>query len=166
MSTILVKIFATALVLGQVTTRPDAVKPEFDPVRDQAEVVRILRDGCAHMRKAFDIEDINLDDLIATAMDDPQALTADIKALRGLSFGDLIAAYRQFCKNETVDKSPVDLGEVIAFYNAAVADLPDHATLKNKKLPGMTVVLDGKGERFAEVFEPEHRRVWVPLGEI
>jgi hypothetical protein len=28
------------------------------------------------MRKAFDIEDINLEDLIATAMDDPQALPA------------------------------------------------------------------------------------------
>ena len=28
MSTILVKIFATALVLSQVTTRPDAVKPD------------------------------------------------------------------------------------------------------------------------------------------
>ena len=74
MSTILVKIFATALVLSQVTTQPEAVKTEFDPVRDQAEVVQLLRDGCTQMRKAFDIEDINLDDLIATAMDDPQAL--------------------------------------------------------------------------------------------
>src|SRR5689334_7382556 len=117
MSTILVKMFATALVLSQVTTRPDAVKPQFDPVTDQAAVVQILRDGCAHMRKAFDIEDINLDDLIATAMDDPKALNTDIKALRGLSFNDLITAYRQFCKNETVAQSPVDLGEVIRFYN-------------------------------------------------
>ncbi|MFL4986006.1 MAG: transglycosylase domain-containing protein, partial [Xanthobacteraceae bacterium] len=166
MSTILVKIFATALVLSQVTTRPDAVKPQFDPVRDQAEVVQILRDGCARMRKAFDIEDINLDDLIATAMDDPQALNADIKALRGLSFNDLLTAYRQFCKNEKVDKSPVELGEVIAFYNSAVADLPDHARLKDKKLPGTTTVLDGNGQRFAELYEPDHRRIWVPLSEI
>src|SRR5712691_1083161 len=166
MSTILVKIFATALVLGQVTTRPDAVKPEFDPVRGQAEVVQILRDGCGHMRKAFDIEDINLDDLIATAMDDPKALGGDIPAFRGINFGDLIAAYRQFCKNETVEKSPVDLGEVITFYNTAVADLPDHAKLKDKKLPGTTIVLDAKGERFAELYEPDHRRVWVALSDI
>jgi penicillin-binding protein 1A len=166
MSTILVKIFATALVLSQVTTRPDAIKPEFDPVGDQATVVKILREGCAQMRKAFDIEDINLDDLIATAMDDPQALTADIKALRGLNFGDLITAYRQFCKNETVAQSPVDLGEVIRFYNSAIADLPDHRQLKEKRLPGTTFVLDAKGERFAEISEPEHRRVWVPLSEI
>src|SRR5215471_13243542 len=126
MSTILVKIFATALVLSQVTTHPESLKQEFDPVADQPQVVQILRDGCAQMRKAFDIEDINLDDLIATAMDDPQALTADVKALKGLSFGDLITSYRQFCKNEKVENSPVDLGEVIRFYNAAVADLPDH----------------------------------------
>jgi membrane carboxypeptidase/penicillin-binding protein len=166
MSTILVKIFATALVLSQVTTRPDAVKTEFDPARDQAEVVRILRDGCAQMRKAFDIEDINLDDLIATAMDDPKGLNADIKALRGISFGDLLTAYRQFCKNETVENSPVDLGEVIKFYNEAVADLPDHAKLKDEKLPGTTVVLDGNGKRFAEIYEPDNRRIWVGLSDI
>src|SRR5262249_26041528 len=166
MSTILIKIFATALVLGQVTTRPDAVKTEFDPVADQPQVVQILRDGCTQMRKAFDIEDINLDDLIATAMDDPQALNADIKALRGLTFADLLTAYRQFCKGEKVEKPAVALAEVIRFYNTAVADLPDHTQLKNKKLPGTTIVLDGKGERFTEISEPEHRRIWIPLREI
>jgi penicillin-binding protein 1A len=166
MSTILVKIFATALVLGQVTTNPDGVRTEFDPTRDQPRVVQILRDGCGQMKKAFDIEDINLDDLIATAMDDPQALTGEIKALRGLSFNDLLTAYRQFCKNEVVDKPAVDLAEVIKFYNEAVANLPDHTALKDKKLPGTTIVLDGVGERFAEVFEPEHRRIWVRLADI
>jgi len=67
MDMILVKIFATALALSEVTTAPQAVKTHFDPVQDRAEVVQILRDGCAHMRQAFDIESINLDDLIATA---------------------------------------------------------------------------------------------------
>src|SRR4051794_16160711 len=118
------------------------------------------------MRKTFEIEDINLDDLIATAMDDPQALNADIKALKGLSFNDLITSYRQFCKNETAEKSPVDLAEVIKFYNSAVADLPDHTKLKEKKLPGTTIVLDGQGDRFAEISEPENRRIWVPLSDI
>ena len=60
------------------------------------------------MRKAFDIEDINLDDLIATAMDDPQAVAGEIKALRGIDFDDLHIAYRQFCKDEKVQNSPVD----------------------------------------------------------
>ncbi len=50
------------------------MRTQFDPATDGPEVVRILRDGCAHMRKSFDIEDINLDDLIATAMEDPTSV--------------------------------------------------------------------------------------------
>ena len=104
METLLVKIFATALALSQVTTTPDAVKTEFDRDRDQPQVAQLLRAGCTHMRKAFDIEDINLDDLIATAMDDPQAI-GESKAFRGINFADLQTAYRQFCKNEKVEQS-------------------------------------------------------------
>ena len=55
---------------------------------------------------------------------------------------------------------------MIDFYNKAVADLPDHTKLKGFKLPGASVVLDGKGQRFAEVFEENQRRVWVPLADI
>ena len=55
---------------------------------------------------------------------------------------------------------------MIDFYNKAAADLPDHTKLKGLKLPGASVVLDGKGERFAEVFEENQRRVWVPLADI
>ena len=66
------------------------------------------------MRRAFDIEDINLDDLIATAMDDPQAIAGDVKVLQGLSFGDLHVAYRQFCKDETVEPRRSISAEVIA----------------------------------------------------
>ena len=166
METILVKIFATALALSQVTTTPDAVKTQFDRTRDQEEVARLLGAGCTHMRKAFDIEDINLDELIATAMDDPQAMTSENKAFRGINFADLQTAYRQFCKNEKVPVPAVDLGEVIDHYNKAVADLPDHNKLKGLKLPGASVVLDRKGERFAEVFEENQRRQWVPLADI
>ena len=166
METLLVKIFATALALSQVTTAPNAVKTQFDRVADQQEVGRLLHAGCTHMRKAFDIEDINLDDLIATAMDDPQAMTGEIKAFRGINFGDLHVAYRQFCKGEKVEKPAVDLGDVIDFYNKAAADLPDHTRLKGLKLPGASVVLDGKGQRFAEVFEENQRRVWVPVSDI
>jgi len=161
MNAILIKLFATVLTLSQVTTRPEAVKTAFDPAA-KGEVVQILRDGCAHMRKAFDIEDINLDELIATAMEDPQAVSGGIKALQGLDLRDLHAAYREFCKNETVQPSAVDLGEVIAYYNKAAADLPDHTRLKGAQLPGTSVVLDAKGERFTEVFEADHRRAWVP----
>src|SRR5215470_8307844 len=130
METILVKIFATALALSQVTTTPDAIKTQFDRVRDQEQVAELLHAGCTHMRKAFDIEDINLDELIATALDDPQAVTGENKAFRGINFADLQTAYRQFCKNERVVQLTVDLGDVIDFYNKAAANLPDHTKLK------------------------------------
>ena len=165
METLLVKIFATALALSQVMTTPDNVKTEFNRQRDQQQVAQILQAGCTHMIKAFEIEDINIDDLIATAMDDPQAI-GGAKALRGINFDDLLTAYKQFCKGEKVAHSAVDLGEVIDFYNTAAADLPDHTKLKNHKLPGSSVVLDRKGKAFAEVFEENQRRVWVPLAQI
>src|SRR5687768_2467695 len=159
MSSILVKIFATALTLSQVTVQPDSIRTSFDPQADKPRVEQILKDGCAHFRRAFDIEDLNLDELISTAMEDPQAIAGDVKVLQGISFGDLHVSYRQFCKGEAVETSPVDLGEVIAYYNTAVADLPDHTTLKGMRLPGVSVVLDAQGQRFTEVFEPDHRRV-------
>src|SRR5712691_3331057 len=166
MNAILVKIFATALALSQVTTQPGAVKTQFDPVRDQEEVVQILRAGCAHIRKAFDIEDVNVDELIATAMDDPQALGGSSKALHGLKCEDLFTAYRQFCKNETVEHSPVDVAEVIGFYNKAAADLPDETKLKGLKPRGLSVVLDRTDSRFADLAAPDQRRIPVPLSEI
>src|SRR6478735_5203974 len=166
METILVKLFAMALTLSQVTTTPDAVKTHFDRASDQEQVARVLRAGCTHMRKAFDIEDTNLEELIATALDDPQAAADENKAFRGIDFADLQMAYRQFCKNEHVGATVVDLGDVIDFYNKAVTDLPDHSKLKSLKLPGASVVLDRRGERFAEVFEENQRRVWVVLADI
>jgi penicillin-binding protein 1A len=166
METLLVKIFATALALSQVAMAPEAVSTHFDRVADQGTVAQLLRAGCAHMRKAFDIEDINLDELIATAMEDPRAI-GESKAFRGINFDDLLIAYRQFCKNEKKVATPtVDLADVIDFYNKAVTDLPDHNKLKGMRLPGASVVLDRKGERFAEVFEENQRRVWVVLSDI
>jgi penicillin-binding protein 1A len=166
METLLVKMFATALALSQVATTPDSVKLQFDPAQDQQQVARLLQSGCTHMRKAFDIEDINLDEMITTALDDPQALTGEIKVFRGLNFVDLHTAYRQFCTDEKVPKPAVDLGEVVDYYNKAAADLPDHNKLRGLKLPGASIVLDRKGRRFAEVFEENQRRVWVALADI
>jgi penicillin-binding protein 1A len=165
MDTILVKIFATALALSGVTTQPQAVKTHFDPAQDQAEVVQLLRDGCAHMKQAFDIESINLDDLITTAMDDPKA-AGDIQAFHGVNFADLNTAYHQFCKNEPIISPVVDIGQVIDFYNTAASDLPDPKLLKGKKLPSLTNVLDGSGQNFADVFQPGNRRIWVPLSDV
>ena len=99
-------------------------------------------------------------------MNDPKAVSADIKAFHGINFADLNTAYHQFCKNESVANPVVDLGQVIEFFNNAAADLPDPTRLKGRKLPSMSVVLDGKGNNFANIFEPRNRRVWVPLSAI
>src|SRR4029077_20011266 len=117
MDALLVKIFATALTFSQVALSPEKLKTTFDPVADQQRVVGLLRAGCAQMRKAFDIEDVNIDDLIATAMDDADAIASGLAVFRGINIKDLHTAYRQLCKNETVDRSPVDITEVITFYN-------------------------------------------------
>ena len=166
MGTFLVKIFAVLLTLSQVTTAPDAIKTQFDRTRDQEQVAGLLRAGCMHMRKVFDIEGINLDDLISTAFDDPQAIAHENLLFRGINFRDFQAAYRQFCSNKEIVLHAFDLGEVIEFYNKAAADLPDHTKLKGLRLPGASILLDSAGQPFAELFEENKRRAWVPLTDI
>src|SRR5262245_27058303 len=109
MDALLVKIFATALTFSQVALGPEKLKTEFNPMTDQQQVVDLLRTGCAHMRRAFDIEDINVDDLIATAMDDAEAIAAGHAVFKGMNIKDLHTSYRQFCKNETVADSPLNI---------------------------------------------------------
>jgi penicillin-binding protein 1A len=166
MEVLLIKILATALAFSQVTMSPLAIKTEFSRDRDQQQVAQLLQAGCTHMIQAFQIENINLDDLIDTAMDDPQALGDENKELRGINFADLQTAYRQFCKRQPVEHPVIDLGEVIDYYDKAASNLPDHNKLKDLKLPGESIVLDIKGERFAEMFEANQRRIWIPLAEV
>jgi hypothetical protein len=111
------------------------------------------------MRKVFEVEDLALDDLVETALADPKALTSDIKAYHGINFGDLNATYRELCKNETPDPSPVDIGQVIEFFNKAATDLPDHTRLKGLRLASPSQVLDGRGASFAEIYEAGNRRI-------
>jgi penicillin-binding protein 1A len=115
MDSILVKIFATAFAFSEVLTHPASVGTRLDPATDQDRVVQVLRAGCDHMRRAFDIETINLDDLISTALDDSAAFGANAKAFHGINFADLNTAYHRFCKNEAVDQPGVDLAKVIEF---------------------------------------------------
>jgi len=166
MEGLLIKILATALAFSQVTTTPQAVKTEFSRDRDQQQVAELLQAGCAHMIKAFEIENLNLDDLIDTAMDDPRAFGGQNNEFHGINFADLQTAYRQFCKHQPVEHPVVDLGDVIDLYNKAASVLPDHNKLKGLKLPGESIVLDIKGEQFAEMFEENQRRLWIPLAEV
>jgi membrane carboxypeptidase/penicillin-binding protein len=160
MDPLLTKIFATALVFSQVATTPSQLRTAFDETDGQSAVSELLRAGCAHMRKAFDVEDLNLDDLIATAMEDVDAFSSDQVVLRGLKVKQLHVAYRQFCKNEDVLDSSLNLAEVVRFYNDTLADLPSSLDLAELKPPGITAILDSAGERFHQ------RRLWVPIDQI
>jgi penicillin-binding protein 1A len=167
METVFVKILAAALAFSQVAVNPSAVKTEFNRDRDQRQVAQLLQAGCTHMIDAFAIENINIDDLIETAMNDPQAVGAENnKEFRGINFGDLHNAYRQFCKRQETPKPAVDLGEVIDFYNKAAGNLPDHTKLNGLRLPGVSVVLDGSGRHFADLFQENQRSSWISLNKV
>src|SRR5215475_3984261 len=165
MDAVLVKIFAVALTFSQLATEPEP-KTSFDPTTDQQHVIDLLRAGCERMKRAFDVEAINIDDLIATAMDDPEAAAGGYVSFRGIKIADLHIAYRRFCKNETIADPVVNIGEVIEFYNRTLSGLPDHTRLKGGRLPGASELLDLKGQRFGEVHERDQRRVWVSLADI
>jgi penicillin-binding protein 1A len=165
METAFVKILAAALAFSQAAVNPHTVKPEFDRDHDQRQVVELLQAGCAHMMAAFEIENINIDDLIDTAMNDPQAAGSASSEFHGLNFGDLQGAYRQFCKHEAPEKPVADIGEVIDFYNKATAGLPDFDQTR-LRLPGVNVVLDGSGRGFAEMFQDNRRGAWIPLSKV
>src|SRR5947208_2454777 len=108
MEALLVKVFATALALSLVMTRPDAVKTQFDPVTDKAEVLAVLGAGCDAVKKSFDIENIDLDGLIDTVMVDKQAAAGEIAGFKGIKFDDLHLAYKQLCKHEKIDREVLD----------------------------------------------------------
>jgi penicillin-binding protein 1A len=166
MESVLVKVLAVVLALSQVSTRPDDVKTHFDSTADRTQVLALLRAGCEHMRKVFKVENLPLDDLVETALADPQIATSKVKEFHGLNFADLDPTYRELCKNEMPDPSPVDLAAVIEFYDKAAANLPDPARLKGLRLASPSEVLDAKKAHFAEIYEPGNRRIAVPLTQI
>jgi len=166
MESVLVKVLAVVLALSQVSTRPGDVKTHFDSTADRAQVLELLRAGCEHMRKVFKVENLPLDDLVETALADPQIATSKVKEFHGLNFADLDPTYRELCKNEMPDPSPVDLAAVIDFYDKAAANLPDATRLKGLRLASPSEVLDAKKVHFAEIYEPGNRRVAVPLAQI
>ena len=166
METVFVKILAAALAFSQVAVAPHAVKTEFNRDRDQRQVVELLQAGCSHMIEAFAIENINIDDLIETAMNDPQAVGGESREFRGINFGDLQTAYRHFCKRQETDHPVVDVGDVIDFYNKAADNLPDPTKLNDLRLPGVNVVFDGNGRHFAEMFQDNQRSIWISLNKV
>jgi integrase len=127
METILVKIFATALALSQVTTAPDAVKTQFDRERDQEHVAQLLHAGCTHMRKAFDIEDINFEELIAFAL----------LLYTGQRRSDVVRMGRQHTRGGTIEVKQVKTGrEVWIPIHETLATVIAETPRQQPRLPG------------------------------
>jgi hypothetical protein len=98
---------------------------------DRAQVVQILRDGCAHMRQAFDIESINLNELISTALNDPKAVSADIKAFHGINFAGCLPLIRDAAHNAhrmRIISTRLDIDRIYARRRAGLRHTSDMRT--------------------------------------
>ncbi len=188
MNALIVKVLAVGLTLSQLFTKPpEQFKPQFDPIADQAQVASLLTDGCHFMIKEFQAEDMDFDFLfgmmIGNAEDAkakaeklksetqamgpaPVADTFTDKLMKTVDLPGLHAAYKQFCKGEKVENSPLKLDEVIAYYNTSVGTLPDHNKLKNFKLPETSVLLDKDDKKFTEIYSDDNRRRWVSIKDM
>lgn len=191
MNALIVKILAVGLTLSQLFTKPpEQFKPQFDPVTEQAQVQQLLGDGCRFMIKEFTAEDMDFDFLfsmmignaedakanaakdkadanaIAAAAGTPATESFSEKLMKQVDLPGLHAAYKQFCKGETVENSPIKLEEVIKYYNASIGTLPDHSKLKGMRLPESSILLDQNDVKFTEVYSDDNRRRWVSIKEL
>jgi len=193
MNALIVKVLAVGLTLSQLFTQPpEQFKAQFDPVADQAQVQTLLSAGCHFMIKEFQAEDMDFDFLFSMMIGNAEAekekaqrLQSEAKAnaavatpgvpaektftdklMEQVDIPGLHAAYKQFCKNEKLEKSPIDLAEVIRFYNAAIGELPDHNKLKGLKLPESSILLDQNDQKFTEVYSDDNRRRWISIKEL
>ncbi|NJL25445.1 MAG: hypothetical protein HC902_09900 [Calothrix sp. SM1_5_4] len=192
MNALVTKILAVGLTLSQLfTTPPEQFRTSFDEQADQELVANLLHEGCAYVTREFKAEDINFELLLEMLVSNTKALkqraaggdaeddgdSTSMGAAAGRkSFTDklmdqldpesLLASYRQFCKKEKIENSPLKLNEVIAFYNNAMKDLPDHTKLKDLRLPEASLILDRQGNRFSEIYTDNNRRNWVPLSSL
>lgn len=193
MNVLIVKILAVGITLSQLFNKPpEQFKTSFDPVADQAQVEQILRDGCGTFVKEFKAEKLDFDFLfdlmlgnatsekekaeraqaeanaVSAATTPGQAApeTFASQLMKAIDLPALQAAYKQFCKNEKVENSPIKLDEVIHFFNASIGTLPDHQKLKGMRLPEASVLLDQNDVKFTEVYSDDNRRRWISLKEL
>jgi membrane carboxypeptidase/penicillin-binding protein len=173
----LLKRLAVALTVSQIVTHPTDIKTKFDPEADQKAVVEIMNKGCQHIFSNYraqypEMKDVDPDQMILTQIENAKALNQKTTYTNGVRMAEARAVYQYFCLNKTPD--PADLNthdavaELINYYNEKVRDLPDVQTLKGWKLGESSLILDGSGKRFTDVYSEheENRRRWVPLSKI
>ena len=167
METLLVKMFATALALSQVRRSRRTPSPPSSIERETSR----KSPACCRPAAPICARPSTSRTSISTTSSPPRSTTRKPSPTRSRCSAASTSPICKppigsFAEKKDIPKPAVDLGEVIDFYNKAAADLPDHAKLRGLKLPGASIVLDGKGNRFAEVFEENQRRVWVALADI
>lgn len=183
MNALVIKIMAVGLTLSQLFTKPiDQFHQQFNPASDQAEVASLLHDGCQFVTKEFGAEKIDFDLLFSMMIENikasqekvggqaaapqPDQKFTSTNLTDSLDIPALYAAYKEFCKGEKVEDGKLDMGEIINYYNKTLADLPDPATLKGKRLPESTLILDRDGNRFSEIYADNNRRKWISIKDI
>ena len=167
METLLVKMFATALALSQVTITPDAVKTQFDrdagPSRRSPSCCSRLRPYAQGLRPRGH-----------------QSRRPDRHRARRPASGrrrDQGVSRHQLCRSANrlsavlQERARSQRRRSTSATSSPSTTRPPPicritSSCKGLKLPGASVVLDRKGDRFAEVFEENQRRVWVALADI
>lgn len=186
MNALIIKVLAVGLTLSQLLNgHPDKFREHFDPQTEQAKVEELLTNGCEYLIKEFKADDVPFDMLFNTMISSlakakeknkpveeeigaevQVTKTATERLLDQLNLPVMHEVYKKYCKKEKVDKFPVNIADVIEYYNAAVADLPDHTILKTLKLKEASILLDQKEEKFTEVYSEHNRRKVVSIKDL
>ncbi len=168
METILVKIFATALALSQVTTTPDAVKTAVRPRRRTSRRSRkLLQAGCTHMRKAFDIEDINLDELITTAHGRSAGADRRDQGLPGINFcrsARRLSAVLQEREGRQARRSISATSSTSTTRRSPTCPTTPSSRAASCRAPASCST--ARASASPRCSRPNQRRVWVPLADI
>lgn len=191
MNAYVIQILAMGLTISQLFTKPvGEFRTHFNEKADQEVVKALIHDGCGLVTKAFGAEGMDTTkvwDMIvpktgaasAPVVDENDSTGADAPApanspaaSRMAAFtakmdpATMYAAYQEICLDQKRENSPVHLDEVIAFYNETLKDLPDHTVLKNFRYKQASVLRDGQGKLFTEIYKDQNRRAFVPLNRI
>jgi membrane carboxypeptidase/penicillin-binding protein len=189
MNPLLVKVFALALTLSQVYTRPpEQFKLEFGPA-DQDVALALLNDGCTYFTKQMDMTPTDLQPLITAYAEAPPASIAapssiapsapdPVKAaskvpelsfesiMTTLNLGVIKDAFSSFCMGQKLSNPNIQMSEVFAYYNGVFKDLPDINKLKGLHLPEASTILDRHGKRFTEIYADDGRRQNISISDL
>lgn len=182
---ILAKALAVLLTLGQLHN-PQNIKMRFDKVQDRAEAVQLMNASCVRLMTKFkDVSGIDItkvgkkkpesteEDSVVTALTElianAKSKNTTTEVLKGLDVKIIKDIYVEICKGQSLSPSLAPVEDAIEFYNKAVVDLPSDqelVDLKNKKLNQSSLMIDGTGEYFSDIYKSQGRRRVIDFSAI